>query len=308
MCIRDRDYFGTEENFFSSFNQFIERILPNGILLISHDDEGARKLRNNCNREDIRIESFSTVTENADWYAKDIAFSKSSELTSFEIYMKGRRLGASSLRLTGDHNVSNFLAALAASMHAGADYSRASEIAASVKGARRRFELVGEVTLRQSLSSIQSRKVTVIDDYAHHPSEIKATIAAAKTRYPDRRLVICFQPHTYSRSSYLLDKFIPCFEGIDKLLILDTFPARETEADGLSAKELLARLEMKDTSHVDSVSEAIDHVVNLLEPGDVFIGVGAGDVTDVPWGVLPRLQNLAWESLAVQKEELNPNN
>ncbi len=302
------DYFGTEENFFSSFNQFIERILPNGILLISHDDEGARKLRNNCNREDIRIESFSTVTENADWYAKDIAFSESSELTSFEIYMKGRRLGASSLRLTGDHNVSNFLAALAASMHAGADYSRASEIAASVKGARRRFELVGEVTLRQSLSSIQSRKVTVIDDYAHHPSEIKATIAAAKTRYPDRRLVICFQPHTYSRSSYLLDKFISCFEGIDKLLILDTFPARETEADGLSAKELLARLEMRDTLHVDSVSEAIDRVVNLLEPGDVFIGVGAGDVTDVPWGVLPRLQNLAWESLAVQKEELNPNN
>ena len=92
------------------------------------------------------------------------------------------------------------------------------------------------------------------------------------------------------------------------MLILDTFPARETEADGLSAKELLARLEMKDTSHVDSVSEAIDHVVNLLEPGDVFIGVGAGDVTDVPWGVLPRLQNLAWESLAVQKDELNPNN
>ena len=99
----------------------------------------------------------------------------------------------------------------------------------------------------------------------------------------------------------IIDKFISCFEGIDKLLILDTFPARETEADGLSAKELLARLDMKDILYVDSVSEAIDRVVNLLEPGDVFIGVGAGNVTNVPWGVLPRLQNLAWESLAVQK-------
>ena len=192
-------------------------------------------------------------------------------------------------------------------MHAGADYSRASKIATSVKGARRRFELVGEVVLRQSMSSIESNKVTVIDDYAHHPTEIEATISAAKTKYPNRRLVICFQPHTYSRSQYLLDKFITCFKGIDELLILDTFPARETEADGLSAKELLAQLEVKDAIHVTSVTQAIEHVVDLLEPGDVFIGVGAGDVTDVPWGVLPRLQSQTWESLAVNQQEPDDN-
>ena len=301
------DYFGTEENFFSSFKQFIERILPDGILLISHDDEGAKKLRNSCDRQDIRIETFSTVDENADWHTKDIAFDESSMLTTFDIYMKGRKLGRSSLKLTGEHNVKNFLAALAASMHAGADYSRASKIATSVKGARRRFELVGEVALRELKSSIKSHKVTVIDDYAHHPTEIEATITAAKTRYPNRRLVICFQPHTYSRSEYLLDKFITCFEGIDKLIILDTFPARETEVDGLSAKELLAQLEIKDAFHVTSVGQAIDHVVDLLEPGDVFIGVGAGDVTDVPWGVLPRLQTQAWESLAVSHPEPEEN-
>ncbi len=288
------DYFGTEENFFSSFEQFTDRILPDGILLISQDDEGARKLKKNCNRQDIRIETFSTTDENADWYAKNILFDDSSKLTNFEIYMKGRKLGSSSLNLTGEHNVKNFLAALAASMHAGADYSRAAGIAASVKGARRRFELVGEVALRQSDSSNHAHRVTVIDDYAHHPTEIQATIAAAKTRYPNRRLVVCFQPHTYSRSEYLLDKFITCFDGVDRLLILDTFPARETEADGLSAKDLLTRLEIQDALHVTSVNEAIDQVIDLIRPGDVFIGVGAGDITGVPWGVLPQLQSQAW--------------
>jgi UDP-N-acetylmuramate--alanine ligase len=215
-------------------------------------------------------------------------------MTQFDVFFKKQKLGTASIKLVGQHNVGNFLAALAASMHAGVDFATAAQTAQTFKGARRRFELVGEITIKGGSEITTNYPISVIDDYAHHPTEIKATIHAAKNRYPDRRIIACFQPHTFSRTKYLLDEFRSCFEGIDSLLLLKTFAAREDPVDGMSARDLADLIHGVDVAYVDSIDQAVLTAAKKIQPGDVFISLGAGDVTRVPWLLLPELQKIAW--------------
>ena len=132
-------------------------------------------------------------------------------------------------------------------MRAGVDFKRAAQAAADFAGARRHFELVAEVA-----------GVTLLDDYAHHPTEVRATLSAARQRYPGRRLVGCFQPHTYSRSQYLLEGFRTCFESLDKLFVLPTYAARETADAGLDAETLAQEIERPPARYVESFEQAAD--------------------------------------------------
>jgi UDP-N-acetylmuramate--alanine ligase len=135
------------------------------------------------------------------------------------------------------------------------------------RGVRRRFELVDEAA-----------DVTVMDDYAHHPTEIRATLAAARQRFPRRRLVCLFQPHTYSRTRYLLDGFRTCFDGVDLLLITDTYSAREEPSAGMSAEELAEAIEGLSARYSGGLEESSRALLDLLRPGDVLFTIGAGDV------------------------------
>ena len=181
--------------------------------------------------------------------------------------LEGVGLGALSLRVPGRHNVLNALGALAAAMRAGVDFKRAAQAASQFTGTRRRFELHGEVC-----------GVTLVDDYAHHPSEVRATLAAARLRYPGRRLVGCFQPHTYSRSAYLLDGFRDCFEGLDALFIAPTYAARETPDQGLDGAGLAAEITRPAARYVASLDEGASLIAEALAAGDVFFTIGAGDI------------------------------
>jgi UDP-N-acetylmuramate--alanine ligase len=150
---------------------------------------------------------------------------------------------------------------------------------AEFRGVRRRFQLIGEAA-----------GATVMDDYAHHPTEVRATLAAARDRFPGRRLVCLFQPHTYSRTRYLLDGFRTCFADCDVLLIAETYAAREEPSAGMSAEELCAEIAEPPARNAGDLEKSAGVAADLLEPGDVFFTIGAGDVEKVGPMVLEALK------------------
>jgi UDP-N-acetylmuramate--alanine ligase len=202
----------------------------------------------------------------------------------FYVGLNGRPYGEFRIGLPGRHNVSNALAAIAVGHHVGVPVETMKKALAEFRGAGRRFELVGE-----------AGGVTVMDDYAHHPTELCATIAAARERFAGRRLVAVFQPHTYSRTLYLLEGFRNCFEGLDELLVLETYAAREPVAAGMSAEELSRQVTRPKARFVATFEDAAAAALVVLRPGDVFFTLGAGDVNEVGPLVLEGLRK--WKAL-----------
>jgi UDP-N-acetylmuramate--alanine ligase len=129
-----------------------------------------------------------------------------------------------------------------------------------------------------------------MDDYAHHPTEIRASLAAARQRFPGRRLVVLFQPHTYTRTAYLLDDFRGCFSDADALYIADTYAAREEPGQGLDAAALAAEVSEPKAIYAGAVADAAETVAAALQRGDVFFTVGAGDVDKAGPRVLEALR------------------
>jgi UDP-N-acetylmuramate--alanine ligase len=182
--------------------------------------------------------------------------------------MAQQRLGPLTIGVPGAHNVRNALAALAAVELLGADLGVAAAALASFRGTARRFEQKGEAV-----------GVTVVDDYAHHPTEARATLAAARARFPGRRIVAYLQPHTFSRTAALAEEWAGACGDADVLLVGDVYAAREQgDAPGV-ARALAARIAATGVyaSHVGGVDEAAAALIALAQPGDVVLTLGAGD-------------------------------
>jgi len=179
--------------------------------------------------------------------------------------------------------VNNALAAIAVASVLGLPKAAVREALARFRGVQRRFQSVGEAA-----------GITIMDDYAHHPTEISATIDAARQRFPGRRLVCLFQPHTYSRTRYLLDGFRTCFQGVDQLLIAETYAAREKPSAGMSAQELVEAIDSQPAIYAGGLEEAPSKVMEVLEPGDVFFTIGAGDIDQVGPKILQALRKEPW--------------
>jgi UDP-N-acetylmuramate--alanine ligase len=151
-----------------------------------------------------------------------------------------------------------------------------ADVLSTLKGTNRRFEVKGEVN-----------GITVVDDYAHHPTEVLATLAAARTRYPDRRIVAVFQPHTYSRTKALLDEFAQAFMDADVVGLLEIFAARETNTFKVSSADILARMSHKGKfAEILTLNNAATVLKGVLQSGDVLLTLGAGDVWKVGEQVL----------------------
>lgn len=193
------------------------------------------------------------------------------------------RLTDLELALPGRHNLSNALAALAAVDRLGVAGCRATQALAQFRGAARRFEFKGEAA-----------GVVVIDDYAHHPSEVRATLAAARERYEQRRLMVYLQPHTYSRMQALREAWGTAFTDADQVFIGDVFAAREQGDPAASARELVERVATRHPAvrYVGTIEAAAELILQLLQPGDVLLTLGAGDSYRIGETVLHRLQAL----------------
>ncbi|MDA1010808.1 MAG: Mur ligase family protein, partial [Chloroflexi bacterium] len=279
------DYYGTPERLGEAFIAFARRVPADGILIACADNAWAASIAATREAEGARVERYGIDSPDATWRATRVRGNDRGGLDC-TVHLDGQELGRLSLGVPGRHNLLNALAALAASMRAGVDFHRAVQAASDFRGARRRFEQVGEV----SREGGEGGPITVIDDYAHHPTEVRATISAAKGRYPARRILACFQPHTYTRSQYLLDDFRTCFEGLDVLYLLRTYEARESADRGMDARTLASEITRPTPTYVDSFDEATERIAADLRPGDVFFTIGAGDVTELGPMVLERLQ------------------
>ena len=276
------DYYGTEERLFGAFRRFTERVKPDGTLIVCADSPAALAIGRERRDAGARVERYALEDETAEWRASRIRGNDHGGLDAV-VHMNGVDLGPLSLAVAGRHNLLNALGALAVSMRAGVDFHRAAAAAAEFTGTRRRFELVGEVVR-------DGAPITIVDDYAHHPTEVRATLLAARQRYAGRRVVACFQPHTYSRSTYLLDAFKTCFEGLDALYVLRTYEARESADKGMDAAALAAEIHHPEAQYVASFEEAADRIAADLRPGDVCFTLGAGDVTELGPMILDRLR------------------
>ena len=275
------DYYGTPERLGEAFLKFSRRIRPDGILIACADNPWAASIAGTREAEGAHVERYGIDVTDAHWRATKVRGNDRGGLDCI-VLLSGQELGRLSLGVPGRHNLLNALGALAASMRAGVDFHRASQAASDFVGARRRFEEVGTVELAGGA-------VTIIDDYAHHPTEVRATLSAARARFPGRRLVACFQPHTYTRSQSLLDDFRTCFESLDALYILRTYEAREDPDRGMDARTLATEITKPSPVYVDSFEEATNRIASDLIAGDVFFTIGAGDVTELGPMVLKAL-------------------
>jgi UDP-N-acetylmuramate--alanine ligase len=197
----------------------------------------------------------------------------------FAVRLKGETLGVADLRVPGRHNVLNALSVVALGMSLDIPFATIAEGIAEFTGTARRFEILVS----------DPGRVTIVDDYAHHPTEIRATLAAARAAFPGRRIVALFQPHLPSRTRDLMDEFADAFGDADVALFTDIYLAREPAMPGISAERLAAaarsRRSAEDTQYVGDLNDAQAALTELLRDGDVLFTLGAGDVRRVAEGL-----------------------
>ncbi|MDP9238415.1 MAG: UDP-N-acetylmuramate--L-alanine ligase [Chloroflexota bacterium] len=271
------DIYGTVEQLESAFAQFMASAPIDGHVIGCADSPRVREAVAAGGFAAADVQTYALDNE-ASWRARLVSHDAAGQ--TFTVESGGLDFGIFTITLPGRHNMSNALAGIATGNTIGIGPAVMRAALASYRGAARRFEMVGEAA-----------GVTVMDDYAHHPTEVReGTISAARQRFPGRRLVLLFQPHTFSRTQYLLDDWKSCFAGADAVYITHTYAAREKADAGLSGRDLAAVIDAPAALYVDSFGEAADRIAHDLRDGDVFFTVGAGDVDKVGVLVLDRLR------------------
>jgi UDP-N-acetylmuramate--alanine ligase len=198
------------------------------------------------------------------------------------------------LQVPGLHNARNALAALSVIALMGLPLQEAAEALGEFRGVDRRFEVKGQAnpstgSHRPDVPSGGQEGVTVIDDYAHHPTEIRATLDAARARYPARRIWAVWQPHTYSRIHALFDEFAASFEKADEVIVSEIYAAREPKED-FSAEKVVQAMRHPSARFIAELNEISNYLVSQLKSGDVLIVLSAGDADRVSAEVLARLK------------------
>ena len=272
------DCYPTFQEMRDAFARFAVQARASGLLIVGGDDREAQALGNTWHRIGGQVVTFG-LGSGWDWRAEQVQVGMES---GFEVWHAGRRLGRCALQLPGRHNVLNALAALAAADVIGVPFETAAGALAEFRGTARRFELKGE-----------AGGVTVVDDYAHHPTEIRATLAAAQARYPGRTIWVVFQPHTYSRTAALLKEFGTAFGDADHVIITGIYAARESDTLGVSGADVAAQVRLSghsDVEYVETLDGAAAAVLERVGAGDLVLTLGAGDGYLVGEWVLNRLK------------------
>ena len=257
------DHYGTTENIYQAFKQHVENMKPGGTAVLCMDSAPIRRLAKETDRKFIAY----GLTEDCDYYAKDVRHTI--EGTDYTVYGEGKELGRVHLIVPGRHNVLNSLGAFAASRLMGIAPEAIIEALKTFSGARRRFETKGK-----------AKGIWIVDDYAHHPTEIGATLNAAKASGV-ARVVCVFQPHRYSRTKLLHEEFCHCFTDCDALILMPVYSAGENPIPGVNSEELAEAIHRATGQAVccmGSFRQAEDYLLQDAKAGDLIITMGAGDV------------------------------
>ncbi len=258
-----------------AFRAFVARVPADGSLVVCQDDPAARELRSACAGQVITY----GLAPGADWQAVEIAPNDLGG-NDFVALRRGEARGRFRLAVPGRHNVANALAAVAVADLCGVEPTATAEALARFGGVRRRLELKGE-----------ARGIAVYDDYAHHPTEIVATLRAVRERHRGR-LWCVFQPHTINRTRALFDQFAAAFGDADRVLVADIYvPAgREVATGEITSGDLVRAMRHPGAAHVGRLSDIVDRLADEARPGDVVLTMGAGDVYHVGEDLLERLR------------------
>ena len=257
------DHYGTEENIYQAFKEYLSHMRDGGTAVLCLDNEKVRRLSEETELPFITY----GLTEDCDFYAKDIRHSV--EGTDYDLYHGGAKLISVHLIVPGRHNVLNSLGAFAAASLMGISLEVSVAALAKFSGAKRRFETKGK-----------ENGIWIVDDYAHHPTEIMATLQAAKETGA-KRIVCVFQPHRYSRTKLLYEEFCKCFTNCDKLILTHIYSAGENPIPGVSSKGLAESIKAatgQDVTYIDSFARLEEHLFKNCKEGDLVITMGAGDV------------------------------
>ena len=268
------DYYRNLEHITETFRQFLSNTKEEGCLFFCLDDPRLLKIVRSL---DKRLFSFG-LSPQAQIFAKDIEIQ--SNLNRFSCVYKGENLGEMVLKIPGRHNICNALAAVAVALELGLDFNSVQRALGTYRGVRRRLEL-----------KLKENDVLVFDDYAHHPTEIRATLEALKG-FKHKRMLVVFQPHRYTRTKFLIDDFGSCFQGAGHLIVTDIYPAGEPPIEGVSAKNICQKAREAQVENVRFLpkKDILKHLLREIKSGDLVAIIGAGDIGSIADALAERLK------------------
>ncbi len=252
------DYYGSMERLTEAFTEFANRVSFYGKVFLCNECERVRKIV-----PKVYKRKATYGFKDADFTAESVQAAGLGSI--FEVRYRGKPLGRVKLNVPGRHNVLNALGAVGVSLEAGVPFNQIAEALEEFRNASRRMELKGTVN-----------GITFIDDYGHHPTEIAASYRALKESFPSRRVVVLFQPHRFTRTKNLWSEFVKVLKEIDNLYICDIYSAGEEPIEGITAEKLAFEC---GALYGGTLEEACRMVGRELRPGDVFLSLGAGDIT-----------------------------
>lgn len=270
------DHYGTMEKIIEAFRTFVDQVAEDGTAVLCFENEILRQIAAQTKR---RVISYAIDTE-ADYRAADIETYGS--IISFNVFERGAEMGRVSLNIPGRHNVLNALACIAVARLAGVDFVQIRDALAGFHGAKRRFQTKGK-----------ERGVWVVDDYAHHPTEIAVTLTAARATNPTR-LICVFQPHRYSRTQLLRAEFGGCFAAADLLLLTDVYAAGEAPIPGISGETLMEEVAAatgQDAVYLPERADLERYLAQHVRAGDLVITMGAGNILEVGEALVEQLRD-----------------
>ncbi len=264
------DIYPTSESFFQAFRDFVGRLVSDGVLIFCADDEGAVQIAADV-QDERKTLSYGIGSIQA-YSAQNLRLNERGGFT-FDLYKFGNaepEATGIALQVPGEHNVQNALAALAVADQLDLSLPKAAQALAKFQGSGRRFEVRGEFG-----------GVTVIDDYAHHPTEIQVTLKAAREKYPQQRIWAVWQPHTFSRTQTLFARFTSAFGDADKVIITKIFPAREPIPTDFSSQDIVDAMDHPEVLFIPKLEDVTEFLSENLSPGDVLLTLTAGDAIQI---------------------------
>lgn len=259
------DIYGTKEGVEEAFCLFVGQMKDNGLLVAKEGISILPELEVNG-----RIATYDLQSETADFHPRQMSILGGSYI--FELESPSKRYAQLSLNMGGLHNVENAIAAVAVAENLGIEGQAIAEALATFKGIKRRFEyIIGEE---------QQKGVVMIDDYAHHPEEIRALLTSVRDLYPKRKITVIFQPHLFSRTKDLAEEFGESLSLADEVIVLDIYPAREQPIAGVTSNLILENMTIE-AKKICSKSEVLEVIGGKKKELEVFLTVGAGDISDL---------------------------
>ncbi len=283
------DIYGTIESLKDAFVEFANQGPSNGYAIVCLDETVLREITPRLKK---RIVSYGIHSPEAKYRARDISIARSK--TRATVLRGSEVIGELELRVPGEHNIKNALAAIAVADAFAIPLERSIHALKRFGGAERRFQTIGE-----------AGRTVVIDDYAHHPTEVRATLATARALYPEQRIVACFQPHTFTRTRDFAEMFGEVLASMANVtVLLDIYPAREEPIEGVTSRliaEAARSAGIKELHETRMPSDLPNVLRGIVQEGDVILTMGAGPITDAA----PKIVEMLNERMPVSAQEID---